>query len=372
MQAVDHRVSLAVGRTERDARVPPGVTLHQVPGLGGRTRRAGSAARAIEALVGRLAPDVVHLHNALQPEVMEAAVRSAPALATVQDHRSFCPGRGRVLPDDTPCRGAISADRCGGCFDDPAYAAMIRELTAARRRALEGFGRIVVLSRYMRDELIAAGVQASRLRVVPPFPWSPEGASELDEDLPPGPLALASGRLVQAKGFQRLLDAWARARPPLPLLLVGEGPLRPILERQAAALGLDDVHFTGWLPRPAVEALLGRAQLAVMPSLWAEPFGIAGLEAQARGVPVAAFEVGGVGDWLRPEHGWLLPAGDIEALAQALREAADPSEAARRGDRAARFVAEHFEPRALMERLHRVYRETLAGDAAPDRSDGRG
>jgi glycosyltransferase involved in cell wall biosynthesis len=361
LQVARHRVSLVVGRVDRAAQPPPGVTLHRIPGLGGRERGAARAAEGLRSLTRRLAPDVIHLHNVLQPEVMEAAVRCGPALATVQDHRAFCPARGRVLPDGAPCQGPISAERCAGCFDDRGYAAMIGALTAARTRALRRFRAVVVLSAYMREELRSQGVEGARLRVIPPFPWSPDGPAALGEELPPGPLVLAAGRMVWAKGFQQLLEAWARARPPLPLLLVGDGPLRPTLQRRARQLELGQVHFPGWLPRPAIEALLSRAQLAVMPSLWAEPFGIAGLEAQARGVPVAAFDVGGVSDWLRPEHGWLVPAADTGALAQALTEASDPERARLRGARAARFVAEHFDPRALMARLDAVYRETLEG-----------
>ncbi len=361
-QAAEHRVSLAVGRVESDASPPPGVELHLTPGLGGRERGSDAAARRLGELVDRLRPDLVHIHNVLQPAVMQAAAHCAPAVATVQDHRSFCPGRGRLLPDGTPCGAAPSAQACAACLDDPDYASMITDLTRRRAQALRGFSRVVVLSDYMRGELVSAGLDPRRLRVVPPFPWSPAAPDPPAANLPLAPLVLASGRLVWAKGFHLLLEAWAMARPALPLVIAGDGPARAALEAQATQLGLDRrrVHFAGWLPRPGVEGLLGRARLVVMPSLWAEPFGIAGLEAQARGVPVAAFDVGGVRDWLRPEHGWLTPAADVAALAQALGEASLPGVAQRRGALAASFAATHFDPELCMALLASTYEEALA------------
>jgi len=347
---------------ERDASPPPGVDLHVVPGLGGRERQSPAAVRRLEALVRKLRPSLLHMHNLVQPGVMAAVARWGPAVATVQDHRSFCPGRGMVLPDGQPCAHPESPQACTACFDDPGYAAMITALTAARTHALNGFERVVVLSDYMAQQLTAAGIESDRLRVIPPFPWAPSAPGATVPPLPSAPLALASGRLVWAKGFHLLLEAWARARPPLPLVIAGEGPARAALEDQAARLGLgpDRVIFTGWLPRAGVETLLGRARFTIMPSLWAEPFGIAGLEAQARGIPVLAFEVGGVPDWLNNEHGWLLPPADVEALICAVQHACDPAEAQRRGRRAALFVAERFDPPELTRKLTDTYREALA------------
>jgi glycosyltransferase involved in cell wall biosynthesis len=364
-QASRHRVTIAVGRAEPDAQPPPGVELRQIPGLGGRAREGRAALRRLETELRSLRPDLLHLHNALQPEVMAWVGSWGPAVATVQDHRGFCPGRGRALPDGSPCGVRPGAEACAACFDDDAYAAAIGALTQRRGRALARFPRVVVLSHYMAGELAAAGLDPERLRVIPPFPWSPSPPAAPPPEMAPGPIAIATGRLVWAKGFHRLLEAWARVRPPLPLLLVGEGPARAGLEAQTADLGLlGEVSFTGWLSRPRIEGLLERAQLAVLPSLWAEPFGIAGLEAQARGVPVIAFDVGGVRDWLRPEHGWLVPAGDGASLAGALAAASEPDEARRRGALAAGFVAEHFAPEVLMTRLEDTYREALAS-AAP-------
>ncbi len=359
-QARTHRVTLLGGHADSSRWAPPGVEAALIGGLGGRARRARRALRRLEVWVDARRPELIHLHNVLQPELMTWVAARGPSMATVQDHRSFCPGRGRMLPDGHPCSVPPGSRACAACFDDPEYAAMILDLTARRAEALRGFSRVVVLSHYMAQELTAAGVESGRIRVIPPFAWSPEPPAEPPGPLPRAPMALAAGRMVHAKGFHKLLEAWARLRPSMPLLLVGDGPALDDLRAQAEALALEEVAFLGWRPRAEVEALLGRAQLAVMPSLWAEPFGIAGLEAQARGVPVVAFDVGGVGDWLKPEHGWLVEPNDVEALAGALAEACEPDEARRRGSLAQAFTAERFDAEGLMERLERVYGEVLS------------
>jgi len=362
------RCSLAVGRIEAGPRLPRDVSLHRLRGLGGRVQEGVKAARRLVALAARLRPDLLHLHNIVQPEVLSAACALGPVVATVQDHRSFCPGRGKLLPTDLPCLRPLSA-RCASCFEDPEYAAWITALTRRRLQALGGCARLVTLSPYMADELQAAGLCASRLRVVPPFPWFAPAQDRSALATPRPPWILAAGRLVRAKGFHLLLQAYARSRCQLPLLIAGEGPARRELQAQARELGLagDDerrAQFLGWVPHSALRALYNGARLAVLPSLWQEPFGITGLEALAAGVPVAAFDCGGISSWLAQERGWLLPHGDTEALAGALEAAMDESEAAARGARGAAWVAARYEPALLMQRLREVYREALRGPRA--------
>ena len=101
--------------------------------------------------------------------------------------------------------------------------------------------------------------------------------------------------------------------------------------------------MVGWVDRAGLAALHARARVLVMASRWQEPFGIAGLEALESGVPVAAWDSGGVREW-HPGDG-LAPWGDLPALARAIREQA--------GRRAARPTG--FDRESLMARLNAVY-----------------
>jgi glycosyltransferase involved in cell wall biosynthesis len=169
-----------------------------------------------------------------------------------------------------------------------------------------------VLSRYMHAELVALGCPAGRVHVTPP--WAP--AAEVDAaevgTADDGPrLVLFAGRLAASKGVADALAAWRRAQIDLPLVFAGTGPLRAALEREG-------FEVLGWLERTRLLAVMRRAAALLMPSRWQEPFGIVGLEALSRGVPVVAWDSGGIAEW---HPGPLAPWGDVPALAELLRQA---------------------------------------------------
>lgn len=364
---VAHRV--AAGRVETGPLpIPPDLPVHRVPGLGGRQREEAGVVRRLDGLLAREAPDVVHVHNVLQPGVLGFVADRLPTVHTVQDHRSFCPGRGRWTPTGGVCTGPPAPDRCRTCTGDTPASRLVADLTAARREALARIHRLVVLSRYMADELGTAGLDPGRIRVIPPFPWAFPAP---DPDRPPAPpCLLAASRLVEAKGLQDLVVARARSRTTLPLVIAGEGPFRPALEDLVHACGLgSQVHFPGWLSHGALGAVLRAARALVLPSRWPEPFGIAGLEALAVGVPVVATRVGGIPEWLPEDAGWLVPPADPDALARALDAADEPAEARRRGERGRRHVREAFDGPSLMARLQAVYRD--AGGCIKDEAGDR-
>ena len=152
-------------------------------------------------------------------------------------------------------------------------------------------------------------------------------AAELEQAAPHHerhPYVFAIGRLVPQKGFDVLLDAFARLcqSPDFDhrLLLAGDGPERTALEARAAALGLAErVSFLGATDRPLTASLFRGAAVFVLPSRH-EPFGIVVLEALAAGTPVVATDVGGVSEFLPVgSHARLVEPGDAASLAAAIR-----------------------------------------------------
>ena len=127
------------------------------------------------------------------------------------------------------------------------------------------------------------------------------------------------GRLVEAKGVRDAVAAWRRSGVGLPLVLAGTGPLRAELAAQAGRGEGPELEVLGWVERDRLSGLYRRARALLLPSRWQEPFGIVGLEALSFGVPVVAWESGGVGEW-HPGPG-LVRWGDVEALARALADA---------------------------------------------------
>lgn len=134
------------------------------------------------------------------------------------------------------------------------------------------------------------------------------------------PVLITAGRLVRQKDHATMVAAFARSRlaTSARLLILGEGELRNEIERQVASLGLaDSVLLPGFLPD--VPAYLRRSAGFLLSSRY-EGFGIVLIEALAAGVPVASFACPTGPEEILDQRGRLLPPGDIDGLAQAMRD----------------------------------------------------
>ncbi|WP_306152782.1 glycosyltransferase family 4 protein [Roseovarius sp. MMSF_3281] len=143
---------------------------------------------------------------------------------------------------------------------------------------------------------------------------------------PGAPRLVSIGRFSEQKGQLVLVEAMAQIvaqHPDAHLVLVGDGEMRPELEAAIKSHGLEgNITLTGWLSEDAVRAELARAQALVMPS-FAEGLPMVIMEAMAAGRPVIATYIAGIPELVQPGRtGWLVPAGDAGALAQAVDELA--------------------------------------------------
>jgi glycosyltransferase involved in cell wall biosynthesis len=194
-------------------------------------------------------------------------------------------------------------------------------------------------------------------------------AAEIRRELgipPAAPVVAGIGRLVEQKGFADLIRACRGLEglpgPPPVLLLVGEGPLRAGLERQAAAAGLAGrVVFAGF--RPDVPRLLPAADVVAFSSLY-EGLPVALLEAMAAGRCVVATALPGIAEAVRDgREALLVPAGDPGRLGAALRRAlADPGLRARLGAAARHRFQALFTAERMVASYESLYREA-AGEA---------
>ena len=124
--------------------------------------------------------------------------------------------------------------------------------------------------------------------------------------------------------------------------------------------------FEGWLGPERIEQLQASSDLLVIPSLWPEPFGRVGLESGSRGLPAAAFAVGGIPDWLYDGvNGYMAPGdpatpvGLAAAIAKCLRTPAE-HERLRRG---ARAVALRFNLHNHMAQLYDLFDKVVGQPA---------
>ena len=136
--------------------------------------------------------------------------------------------------------------------------------------------------------------------------------------------------------------------------LIGDGPLRAALERDIDALGLRErVRISGFVQdvRPLVAACDAMAITSTT-----ETFSLAALEAMALGKPLLMTDVGGAREQVRHGHnGWLVPVGDVQAMAGALARWLEPNARAAMGLRAAAEVRERFELAGMVHGFERQF-----------------
>ncbi len=318
-------------------RLIPGVTMPLVVGL-----MSG---------LGDRQPDIIHAHSHRYGHVLESAAEArklgVPWVATAHYH----PAR----------RDQSGLHRALLRVQDLLFGA------TAYRNA----DAVIAITEQER-RLLAQFVPPKRIRVIPHgidlSHWSlPESNGSMAAGLPalPARYMLYTGRIAQNKGLPLLLEALARIPAPerIPLVIMGrDWGMRPELELQARHLGVEtELIWLGHVEDPAAyRSVFRRAAVFVFPSEW-EAFGLVLLEAMAAGVPIVATAVGGVPEVLdQGRVGRLVPYGDAEALASAVRDLLGSSERSAALVAAGRRRVQDYSWDRVIEDHLALYRELAA------------
>jgi glycosyltransferase involved in cell wall biosynthesis len=221
------------------------------------------------------------------------------------------------------------------------------------RRTWQQVALFLAPSRYVRSVFISAGMDPERIAVKPnvvPDPGTRKCSPSASRTV------VFAGRLSEEKGVHVLLEAWRSVSSqngwPLELEIVGDGPLRKMLEENAPRA----VRFRGWIPTAELSARLLTARALVFPSVWPENFGRVTIEALAAGLPVLASDLATpaetIGDLGRE---WLEKPGDVAAWSAALRGLLDDVTLANTGKRARKLFEQRYSLRAGVEGLLGAY-----------------
>jgi glycogen(starch) synthase len=226
-------------------------------------------------------------------------------------------------------------------------------------RGLKNIDRFIAPSVYMKDIAERDGFTSI---VIPNgttlFSESPKDVKDCTRTLAFG------GRLEKGKGVDVLLRAFARTLAVFPdarLIVAGDGRERESLVSLAADLGVSQkVEFLGHVDRAALEGVYQRADVAVMPSVWTEAFGLAGIEALSVGRPVIASSVGGIPEWLIDgETGYLVTPGDPDALYAAIKKIFSDPERLVQMMKTSRSRAEEFGIDVHAKKIAALYADLL-------------
>jgi glycosyltransferase involved in cell wall biosynthesis len=253
--------------------------------------------RDLERLLLTSKPEVVHFHNTL-PLISPAAYyvcarRGIPVVQTLHNYRLVCPAA-TFLRDGHLCEECLGSPVAWkavayGCYRGSRAASAAVTAMLATHRGLRTWqtkvDAYIALSEFARRKHIAGGLPAQRFVVKPNFVY-PDPGCRASEEI--GKYALFVGRLSEEKGLRGLLAAWKRLGRPIPLFLLGEGPMRDEIAPQIGSSGLSEATLLGSVPRDEVLRWMRGARFLVCPSHWFEGCPLVIVEAFASGIPVIA------------------------------------------------------------------------------------
>ena len=317
--------------------------------------------------LGRGAADVVHAQHLLSafPAVAAGRRRGVPVVVTVRDHWPIC----------YFTTWHVAGERCPGCSfakmlecmrgkDSRWYWAGIpmmpymRRDVRRRQRGLRGADALIAVSRYIADQVVRPLVDDSRVEVIPNF-LDVAAIERIAAEPPsvelPERFWLFAGKLHTLKGAHLVLEAAARSRSGVPLVVVGDGPERRAMEDRVRRERLD-VRFLPWLDNREVWRVMRRAEVVVVPSLLAEALSRTVLESMAAGTCVVATDSGGIHDQIRDGEDGFITQAQPDALAHRIDALlADPAAGRAMADRARAVVRGRFDRRVVVPRVEALY-----------------
>ena len=281
------------------------------------------------------------------------------------------------LPFGWKCLLHYYPHRCGGLSPITMWRDYLKQ--SERHSMLPKYSAIAVASEYLRRQLIANGVKPERLhKIAMPVnatfakPGSQPTTSRADETKQ----IFFVGRMGLLKGTGILLDSMpavaAALNSPINLTFIGDGPGRTAWEEHARRVQAQDarisIEMAGWMKPEKIRAVLAGADLLVVPSVWPETFGLVGPEAGRLGIPAAAFDVGGISEWLVDGVNGVLAPGNppsaqglADAIVQCLRDPA-VHQRLRAG---ALEISQRFDTRLHVQSLIAIFRQVAGPELRP-------
>lgn len=335
-----------------------------------RSIHNGEARRKIAALVDEVKPDLAHFHNIhahlTASIVSPLRARGVPIVWTLHDYRLICPNtsllsKGEICERCIPNRFYQAVlQRCKKGSRAASCVAMLTTLYDRFERLPSRIDRFIAPSDFLRSKLLEGGFDPARIECVPNFA-DLEGFA----GLPERDYFCYAGRLSHEKGLDVLIRATASLDAGR-LLVVGDGPEADSLRALARSLGTNRVEFAGYRSGDELKRIIAESQFVVLPSRWYENLPYTVMEAFASSKAVVASRIGGIPEMVDDEvNGLLVPAGDVEALAAALRRMlGDRREREEMGRRGREKAERRYGREKHYGEIERIYREVTAGKRA--------
>lgn len=328
----------------------------------------------VRAAIATFRPDVVYVHKMPDLAVLQALIdASLPLARMVHDHDIYCMRsykynyftrrictRAASWYCVFPCLACVVKNSGPGSpLRWVSYAAKRQEIELVRK-----FDRMVVVTTYMRDELLRNGFDSRRIEIHAPVPRM--GDPDLRSSFSSRNLILYAGQIIRGKGVDVLLESLALVKSDFECVILGDGNHRPYCEDLSRRLGLAKrVTFKGFVPQQELKDYYRECSVVALTSLWPEPIATIGLEVMRYALPVVAFDAGGIKDWLVDGHnGYLVPWMDRRRFAGRIDQLlTDKAKARQLGENGLRLVSERYDFEGYISDLESMFRNLAAARA---------
>ena len=286
--------------------------------------------RELKALIKREKPDVAHFHNIwylISPSAYYACKEcGVPVVQTLHNYRFFCIN-GLLMNGDSICESCIGRlpwrGMLYGCFRNSKLYSLPVALTDCFHKIAGTWSckvdAYIALTEFGRKKFIECGLPEERIFVKPNFLANPPEPDYINNGY-----IIFLGRLSSEKGITVLIDAVKRLNlykpTPLNLKIIGDGPLRKVIEEKIRSGRVDSIELLGRKNLNECMALLKESKFMVMPAVCYENFPLSIREAFACGKPVVASRLGAMAELIEDgKTGLLFEPGNPDDLAEKIK-----------------------------------------------------
>ena len=331
---------------------------------------SGKNYRAVQALIKKENPDVVHVHTffpLLSPSILYAAKRlNVPVVATLHDTRFVCPCA-------TSLRGTELCNECGDghymrmckyrCFKGSKLqsfiVAQIFRYHRKRRSFYDQIDRYICLNDNQIKLLVNIGFDKSK--IVKKYNFVPDSDIRVNaddiKDLPER-YVVFYGRIGEEKGIRTLMRAWDSISD-IPLVVMGGGPLEEVFSTWATEK--DNVHFLGYTEHNKCLSIVKGSEFVVFPSIWYEGCSMVEIETMSLGKALVATDLGfSVEAISEGYNGYKFPLGNLDSFVNTIRKLwNDPDKCIEMGKNARTDYESKYMPEENYKLLSEIYEMSI-------------
>ncbi len=329
----------------------------------------------IEKAIQAWKPDVVYSHGLADPSWDEWFVTWKPVVFFLHGYHGACISGSKChsfMGSIVPCQRTFSP-AClfiylpWGCGGTSAFTMLSQYRHQSKyQKTLRSFSKLLVASEHMYKVHHEEGIPGNKLEKLHLFPTGIRPVEKLDVQTRWNDRVLLLSRLTEAKGahlaVEAVLEASNQLGRKLTLRIVGEGPLKKRILNDALRLNVP-VEFLGQVVPMRREEVMKDVDALIFPSVWPEPFGLAGIETACFGIPAVGFDVGGVSEWLADGRTGIMVQPNLlnsQSLGAALAKCLSNLERHNQLRANAWQLAKQFSVEIHLDRLVNVFKQVIA------------